>query len=497
MSEKANNEEVDYNYLYDDGDRLITRTGDSFRDRVSTIDRKGHRVWVYPHKPKGIFHRFRILTSIILLVIMGGTPFIKLNGDPLILLNVIERKFIIFGMHFWMQDFFIFALSFIALVIFIVLFTAIFGRIWCGWACPQTIFMEMVFRKIEYLIEGDGPKQRKLDESPYTFIKIFKKTLKHTIFFALSWLIGNIFLSYIIGVDELFHIISEPVQQHTAGFIAMLVFTLVFYGIFARFREQACIYICPYGRLQSVLLDKNSIVVAYDFVRGEPRTKLRKDIDPTNAGDCIDCSLCVKVCPTGIDIRNGTQLECGNCTACIDACNSVMKKVKKPKNLIKYASINQIESNQKFRFTTRIALYSVLLIALIVLNAVLIGSKSDIGVTMFKAKGSEYIINDDESISNLYTLTLINKTSEKMYIDIIIKDIPAKVKLVGTDKIVLNPNQLMETAAIIEIPEDYIDDGKLEIKVGFYNNGKILNSLKTNFSAPKEKEKKEKHENHK
>ncbi|TAL68349.1 MAG: cytochrome c oxidase accessory protein CcoG [Bacteroidetes bacterium] len=496
MDLKEKDEDVDINSLYDDEDRLITRTGDSFRDRVSTIDKRGHRVWVYPNKPKGMFHRFRILAAIILLTIMVGLPFIKLNGDPLILLNVIERKFIIFGIHFWMQDFFIFALSFIALVIFIVLFTAIFGRIWCGWACPQTIFMEMVFRKIEYLIEGDGPKQRKLDESPYNFIKIFKKTLKHIIFFALSWLIGNIFLSYIIGVDELLHIISEPIRQHAAGFIAMFVFTLVFYGIFARFREQACIYICPYGRLQSVLLDKNSIVVAYDFARGEPRTKLKKGVDTSSAGDCIDCGLCVKVCPTGIDIRNGTQLECVNCTACIDACNSIMKKVNKPKNLIKYASMNQIESKQKFRFSTRITLYTILLIALIVLNIVLIGSKSDIGVTMFKAKGSEYIINDDESISNLYTLTLINKTSERMNVVIKVENYPAKIKLIGTDKIVLAPNQLLETAAIIEISEKYADEEKLELKIGFYSKGKMLNSLKTNFTVP-DKEELENHENHK
>ncbi|MCL5991312.1 MAG: cytochrome c oxidase accessory protein CcoG [Bacteroidetes bacterium] len=484
MSVQEQNEESDFHYLYEDEDELITKTGDSFRDRVSTIDKRGRRVWVYPHKPKGTFHRFRALTAAILIAIMVGTPFIKMNGEPFVLLNVIERKFIIFGMQFWMQDFFLFALMFIALVIFIVLFTAIFGRIWCGWACPQTIFMEMVFRKIEFMIEGDGPKQRKLNQSPESFSKIFKKTLKHTIFFALSWVIGNIFLSYIIGVDELFHIISEPVSRHAVGFTAMFCFTLVFYGIFARFREQACIYICPYGRLQSVLLDKNSIVVAYYFVRGEPRTKLRKGIDASTAGDCIDCGLCVRVCPTGIDIRNGTQLECVNCTACIDACNSVMKKVHKPKNLIKYASMNQIESNQKFRITQRIALYSTLLVALIVLISVLIVTKSELGVTMFRAKGTEYIINEDKSISNLYTLTLINKTSEQSEIEIRVEDIPAKVKLIGRDKLILKPNQLLETAVIIKIPEEYAEKERLEIKVGFYKNGKKINSLKTNFSSP-------------
>src|SRR5690606_12945541 len=216
----------------------------------------------------------------------------------------------------------------------IVLFTAVFGRVWCGWTCPQTIFMELIFRRIEYLIEGDWTQQRKLNEGPNTDAKAWKKLLKHSIFLLISFAISNIFLAYIIGSDALFKIMTDPLEQHIGGFISIVVFTLVFYGVFAYVREIVCTTICPYGRLQGVLLDEQSMTVAYNEKRGEPRGKLRKGETDNDKGDCIDCNLCVQVCPTGIDIRNGIQMECVSCTACIDACDAVMEKIHKPKRLI-------------------------------------------------------------------------------------------------------------------------------------------------------------------
>src|SRR5690606_11219867 len=227
--------------------------------------------------------------------------------------------------------------------------------------------MEMVFRKIEYWIEGDANQQRKLNKAPWTWSKVGKKTLKQFLFFIISLLIAHTTMAYLIGTENTLEIISQSPAEHVAGFIGLISFTLLFYGVFAVFREQACTSVCPYGRLQGVLLGRESIVVAYDWLRGEPRGKLRKN--PTveiATGDCVDCKLCVHVCPTGIDIRNGTQLECVNCTACIDACDDVMLKIGKPKGLIRFASYNSIKDGIQKLITTRVMGYSSVLIGLII-----------------------------------------------------------------------------------------------------------------------------------
>jgi len=249
--------------------QTVDSTKDDFRDKVSTIDKTGKRVWIYPKKSHGPLTRSRGIVAIVLLSFLFLAPFLRVNDQPLLLFNFLERKFIIFGLLFWPQDFHIFVLATIAMVVFIILFTAVFGRIWCGWACPQTIFMEMLFRKIEYWIEGDARKQIALKKAPWHAGKIIKKFLKHSIFYALSFIIGNIFLAYIIGSDKLIRIITDPPAQHLLGLSAMITFSAVFYFVFAFFREQVCTMVCPYGRLQGVLLDQNSIVVAYDFKRGE------------------------------------------------------------------------------------------------------------------------------------------------------------------------------------------------------------------------------------
>ena len=279
----------------------------------------------------GRFYRGRTWLSWLLLAIMFAGPFVRINGNPLLLFNVVERKFVILGQIFWPQDMIMFAVALLIFVTGILVFTAAYGRLWCGWTCPQTVLMEMVFRKIEYLIEGDSHQQRALDKAPWTAAKIRKKVGKHAIFFGLSFIVGNTLLAYIIGTEQLFQIVTDSPAKHLEGLTAMILFTLVFYAIFARFREQACTFICPYGRLQSTLLDENTIVVAYDYKRGEKRGPWRRGqpLEQRQAaghGDCIACRQCVAVCPTGIDIRNGTQMECVHCTACIDACDDVMDK---------------------------------------------------------------------------------------------------------------------------------------------------------------------------
>jgi polyferredoxin len=337
---------------------------EAYRDHIATVDDKGRRVWIYPKKPKGRFTSARTVLSIILLIILFGGPFVKVDGDPFMLFNVLERRFILFGINFAPQDFHLFVLAMLTMIVFITLFTVVFGRLFCGWICPQTIFMEGVFRKIEYLIEGDANAQRRLNNSSWTPEKTGKKLLKHSLFFTIALLISHTFWAYIIGMDQVIATVTSPISQNVSAFSGIIVFSFVFYFVFSYLREQVCIAICPYGRLQGVLLDQNSIVIHYDFVRGEPRGKIHKtkplhspihqicqDIEggvteafaggmsaapePTKQrafGDCIDCKMCVHVCPTGIDIRNGTQLECINCTACIDACDEIMEKVNRQKD---------------------------------------------------------------------------------------------------------------------------------------------------------------------
>ncbi len=456
---------------------------EKFRDSIATVDKKGKRIWVYPKKQKGRFYTARTIISIFLLAILFAAPGIKINGQPFILLNVLERKFIIFGLAFGPQDFYLFVLATITLVIFVVLFTAIYGRLFCGWICPQTVFMEMVFRKIEYWIEGDAEQQRSLDKAPTSGSKIFKKSIKHLIFFLISFLIANTFIAYIIGIDELMKWVNDSPFNHTSSFIATVVFTGIFYFVFVRFREQACTIVCPYGRLQGVLLDPNSIVVAYDFIRGEPRGIFRKK-EERKSGDCIDCKLCVKVCPTGIDIRNGTQLECVNCTSCIDACNSIMTRVNLPKNLIRYDSINGIKGLTKKKFTPRVILYTVILLILMSVFGILFSLRSDINTSVLRTPGTLYQELPENKIGNLYSIKIVNNTFDEVPVQLRISNNPdAELKLAGKE-IVLTPLSKYEGEVLIVMPKDKIKFTNTQLKIEVYARDKKIEELKTNFLGP-------------
>ncbi|MFT5765492.1 MAG: cytochrome c oxidase accessory protein FixG, partial [Saprospiraceae bacterium] len=440
---------------------------ESFRDHIATVDEQGGRIWLYPKKPSGKFTNLRTYVSWVLLALLFGIPFIHIDGDPLFLFNVLEGRFNLFGIVFTPQDFHLFALAMITFMVFIVLFTVVFGRLFCGWVCPQTIFMEMVFRKIEYWIEGDANRQKKLNSAPWTRDKVIKKTGKHIIFFLIAVLIANTFLSYIIGVTQVGEIIREPINMHVGGFVAMLVFSGLFYGVFAFFREQVCIVVCPYGRLQGVLLVKESIVVVYDWIRGEPRGKIRKQKNtfqalpiveqPKPLGDCIDCKLCVHVCPTGIDIRNGTQLECVNCTACIDACDEVMEKIGRPVGLIRYDSHDNIENHQKKIFTPRVWAYTGVLLVLIIFQSFLFISRTDVETILLKTPGMLFQETQDGKISNLYNYQVINKTSKTIEeVAFKLKSTKGNIKLIGHLK-TIDKQETMKGSLFIEI-----DPGELK-----------------------------------
>jgi len=456
----------------------------SFRDSVATIDEEGHRRYIHPKKPKGRLYNMRTVTSIIYLIIFFTLPFIKMgNGNPVFMLNVLERKFIFFGQLFGPQDFFLFALGMLTFMVFVILFTVVFGRVFCGWACPQTIFMEMVFRKIEYWIDGDSAQQRKLADMPWNAEKISKRLLKIIVFFGLSFLIANFFMAYLIGMDRVRLYIHEGIPAHFGTFATLLGFSAVFFFVYYWFREQACIVVCPYGRLQGVLLDKNSIVVAYDYVRGEPRTKQKKQVDRTDAGDCIDCAACVRVCPTGIDIRNGTQLECVNCTACIDACDAIMTSVHKPRGLIRYASENNIREGNPTKINARIVAYSAVLTLLLSVLAFLLATRDQVDVTVLRAAGAVYQKLPDGRLGNVYNIKMANKTTEEIHVSLKLENIKGEIEVVGGALMV--PGEGYKTQPfIIRIDPSEISQRKTPIEIGVYEGDKKVKTANTTFMGP-------------
>lgn len=458
---------------------------ETFRDHISTVDNRGKRIWVFPKKPFGRLTNYRTIFSYGLLALLFSGPFLKIGGQPLLLLDVLDRRFIIFGQVFWPQDFYLFVIGMITILVFIILFTVVFGRIFCGWICPQTIFMEGVFRKIEYWIEGDYMAQKKLDRQPWDREKIVKKTVKQVLFLLVSSLIMHTFLAYFVGVDKLWQIIVGGPMENTGGFAAMLLFTGLFYGVFGWMREQVCTTICPYGRLQGVLLDRQSIVVAYDHVRGEQRSKFRKDEDraAVSKGDCIDCNQCVFVCPTGIDIRNGTQLECVNCTACIDACDNIMDRIGKPRGLVRYASEQNIADNKPFVFTGRMKAYTAVLTILIGVLVSLLIIRSDFQTTILRTPGMMFQEREDGTITNLYQVKMVNKTIDEMDVRLELMEPEGRIEMVGGD-IKLAAQGIGEGAFFIVIDPAKLDGMNQDVKIGVFSEDKRIQTVKTRFLGP-------------
>ncbi len=489
-----------------------------FRDSVATISKEGKRNYINPKKPKGRLYNLRTRFSIFYLLVFFSLPFIKLNDEPLLMFNVLERKFIIFGMVFWPQDFFIFGIGMLTFIVFVILFTVIFGRIFCGWACPQTIFMEMVFRKIEYWIDGDASQQKLLRKMPWNGEKIRKRVIKFVAFFSISFIIANFFLAYLISMDQLIQDISHP-SEHVGTLISLLGFSCVFFFVYWWFREQVCIVVCPYGRLQGVLLDKNSIVVAYDHKRGEPRGKLTKEnnfkvkddhdckctdckgdggckdvVQKLEAvgqpvalnvhGDCIDCAACVKVCPTGIDIRNGTQLECVNCTACIDACNAIMTSIHKPEGLIRYASDNSIKNGVQLTFNRRIKAYTVVLSLLIVLLVTLLVTRTDLDARLMRTAGMTYTAMPDGRVANLYNLKLANKTHKDIPIHLKLENIAGEISLVNSVNPVVKKEDYKALQFFVKLNRADLKSWKTALVIGLYDSTKKIKTITAKFIGP-------------
>ncbi|REE24875.1 cytochrome c oxidase accessory protein FixG [Winogradskyella pacifica] len=465
---------------------------ESFRDTIGTVTEDGKRAWVYPKKPSGKLYKYRKFVSYGLLIFLLAAPFIKINGNQFLLFNILERRFNVFGLPFWPQDFYLVVISMLIGIVFIALFTVSFGRVFCGWICPQTIFMEMVFRRIEYWIEGDRNKQRKLDKQDWNAEKIRKKGFKWFIFLIISFLIANVFLAYLIGSDKLIKYITGNPLDHLGTLFPLIIFTAVFYFVFAWFREQVCIIACPYGRLQSVLLDDKSIVVAYDHKRGEAengRKKFRKneDREALGHGDCIDCLQCVNVCPTGIDIRNGTQLECVNCTACIDECDHIMESINLPKGLIRFASEDEIERKEKFKITPRMKGYIAVLTILTGIFIGLLFLRNDVEATILRLPGQLYETKENNMISNVFTYKLVNKTTKDINnISFKLRKFKGTVKMVSTTENFKIPAQELEQGTLfIEINKSELSDDRIKLIIEVYSKDELIETTTVNFLGPR------------
>ncbi len=449
-----------------------------YREKLSTVDQKGKRLWVYAKKPGGYFFNRRIAVGLVLFALLFGVPFITVGGHPLLLANVFTREFVLVGKPFFPSDFYLFALGLIIFFVFIILFTVVFGRLWCGWACPQTLFMELIFRPIEYAFEGGPSAQKKLDAMPWNAEKLARRGGKYGAFLLFSLLIAHTVMTYLVGPAEAWRLMTHSPAQNPAGFGALVGFTGVFFFVFAYLREQVCTAICPYGRLQGVLVDKDTAQVTYDYRRGEPRGK-----KGTTHADCVDCTLCVQVCPTGIDIRNGTQLECINCTACMDACDAVMLKLARPTGLIRIDSMAGVAEGRSFRFTRRVAAYTVVLCLLVGLEGFLFYTRKDVDATVLRVPGMLYQTQPNGAISNLYNIQLVNKTFKAMPLRVVCPYPGAQVRVVGGSTAAA-PAAKAELVAFIELPGKVARPAKTKLPIRIYAGQTLLAEASTTFFSP-------------
>jgi cytochrome c oxidase accessory protein FixG len=382
---------------------------------LSTLEQNGSRRWLTPKLAKGKLYRRRKIMAYGLIALLTALPLISINGKPAVLLDVPARQFTLFGYTFLPTDTALLALLMVAWFASIFLCTAVLGRAWCGWACPQTVYLEFVYRPIERLCLGRAGTGGK----PKADLHPLRYALMYGVFLLISLVVTHTLLSYFVGVDQLRQWITSNPADHPAAFAVIVVSTLAVWFNFAIFREQMCIIACPYGRFQSVLVDRNSIGVRYDAARGEPRGRLRHTALPTlepttpkSTGDCVDCTMCAQVCPTGIDIRDGVQLECINCTQCIDACNAVMTKVGKPTGLIGFYSQEAMEGGKTRLLRPRVVLYSTITVGFLAALLILILTKQPFDAALVRNGGLPFFINPQGKVENTMRLTLRNRSGE-------------------------------------------------------------------------------------
>jgi len=378
---------------------------------LSTLNDDGSRRWIKPRPSRGPFWRRRRAVAYGLIGLFVALPYLRISDRPAVLLDIVHREFTLVGRTFLPTDTVLLALLMLGIFVTVFFATAVLGRVWCGWACPQTVYMEFVFRPIERLLQGEPGSTRK----PSPLLGAFK----FPIYLLLSLFLAHTFLAYFVGVEALLTWVQRSPLEHPVPFLVMAVTTALMMVDFAFFREQMCIIACPYGRMQSVMLDRSSLIVAYDRQRGEPRGKAKRadvslrvmDAAERQTGDCVDCLRCVATCPTGIDIREGLQMECIACTQCIDACDDVMTRLKRPTGLIGYASQRSIEGAPVKRFRPRVAVYSAILVIITAALTTLLLTSSPVDVRLLRGRGQPFSIANDGRVVGTLQLKLTNRAA--------------------------------------------------------------------------------------
>lgn len=455
---------------------------DSFRDALASVQRDGRRKWVYARQPAGRYYRARTVVSVFLLAFLFLAPFVRFKGEPLVLLNLLERRFVVLGLVFWPQDFYLVVLSALSVLVTLVLSSATIGRVWCGWLCPQTVFLEMLFRRLEFLIDGSAEQQVRRDKAPLTWDGAWRRVVKHAMFFGLSFVIANLFLAYIIGSSALWQIVTAPPSEHLVGLIAITIFSLLFYGVFSRFREQACTLACPYGRMMSAFIDTHTVTVTYDWKRGEPRGKTAGLAAPR--GECVDCGQCVTVCPTGIDIRNGIQLECVNCTACMDACDGVMRRLQRRPGLIRLTSHDAVRDGRSPWLTARVKAYAAVWLVLVGTTGTLLATRRDVDVLILRQPGTLYAASADASVANFYNVQVINRSALAQSLEYrVLTPDDAAVTPLGRIGYAA-PHTIVESRLLVHVPRSRLTGPATPVTFEVRVEGEVIAVIESSFLGP-------------
>ncbi len=444
-------------------------------DRLATTDKEGKRIYLYPSEVRGSYRTWRTRLTAVLILFFLILPWIRIGGHQALLLDISQRRFAILGLTFWAHDAPMLLFVFGGAAMLLGLVTAIWGRVWCGWACPQTVFVDGVFRRIERWIEGDSLARSKLDASPLSGEKIVKKTAKWISFSLIGLIISHSFLAYFVGTEALAAMIRQSPSEHPGAFAIMAGFTAIILFDFGWFREQFCTLVCPYGRFQSVLMDDQSSVVAYDQKRGEPRRGIAAPAAPQ--GDCVNCYRCVQVCPTGIDIRRGVQLECIACTACMDACDDVMSRMKKPRGLIRYGTQatteGQSEKSLPWFARARVWIHLATVILFGSGLASTVATRTPIEMTFIRAVDIPYQEvtgpNGRAEVINHYKVALRNQTFQASKLTL---QLTPEAEQKGISLVVANHQAILAAGAsgrsdiFIRFPKDTLTSGHSSISVG-------------------------------
>ncbi len=449
---------------------------------LGSINEDGSKKTLHPADVAGKFTRSRRMAALVLIIVYVALPWIPVNGFPAVFLDVLNRRFHFMGLTLAVQDLWVgfFLVTGLGFGLFYV--TALFGRVWCGWTCPYTVFLEHVYRRIERLIDGDATARRKLDAAPWTAGKIAKRVFKHALYILTSLVIAHVFLSYFVSLEKLYEMMHQSPQAHVVAFGVMAFLTVGLYGAFSWFREQFCVIMCPYGRMQSALVDDHTINVGYDKKRGEPRGKA----GTTGAGDCVNCLRCVQVCPTGIDIRNGLQLECIGCAACADACDTIMTKLGRKTGLVRYDSLTGFEGGKTRLVRPRIVLYTGLLLLGLGVFGFSASRIEPLRANVLRAQGSPYYVANG-IVRNQFLVRLINKRNEPRTFSLSLEgELPAGLVAAGTDTPIAIAEQGEELKPLmITLPESaFKAPFKLSISITDTKDGKIYHTKPFEFAGP-------------